>query len=87
MAEQVLYIQLASVLLDHPRSERVAETVSMNLGDAGPLRQPPEHLLQAVGLQRDARAESTVPTRCREQRPWLCTPAAQVLIERLTARQ
>jgi len=80
VAEQVLYIQFASVLLDRPRGERVAEAVSMNLDDAGPLREAPEHLLQAIRLQRDAWAEVSVLTRRREQRPRLYEAEDQVLL-------
>ena len=47
--------------------------------DARSLRETPEHLLEAVGLERDAMAELTALLGCREERSWLCAAESQVL--------
>ena len=46
----------------------------------GPLREPPEHLLQAFRLQRNAMAELTVLLGRREERSGFCAAESQVLL-------
>ena len=76
----MLYVQLSGVLFDRPSRERVTETVGVNLTNAGSLRQSAQHLLEAVGLERDAEAEVAVLTRRREERPWLCAACSPGVI-------
>ena len=60
VAEQVLNVQLAGVLLDRPGGEGATEAVGVDLGEAGLSSQVPEELLQTVGPQGDAGTEGAM---------------------------
>ena len=63
-----LDVQLAGVLLDRPGGERVAEAMSVDLGEAGLTAPTPQHLLEAVVAQAHAGEEPTVASGGEEQR-------------------
>lgn len=66
VAEQVLHIQLASVLLDRLGREHMAATASVHLRDASPLPQSAKHLFEPIGLEADAWLEPAVVGRPEE---------------------
>lgn len=68
LAEQVLDVQLARLVGDRPGGEGMAEAMGMDPGDSRGSAQPPQQLLEPVGLEPHARMEPPVAAGY-EQRP------------------
>ena len=68
VSEQVLDIELASIVRDRPGREGVAEAVGVHLWHAGPQAEAAQHLLEAIRPERDARLESPEMARREEER-------------------
>jgi hypothetical protein len=85
VAEQSLDVELARVLFDRPGGEGVSEAVGVDLGQTGLAAEPTEHLLEAVGAERDAGLEDMQVRRGEEERPVFVAAKLHITQERLPA--
>ena len=81
VAEQMLDVELAGVVGDGPRRERVAEAVGVHLWDAGVAAERAQADLEAVNAQADAGMQAAV-ARTDEERPGGGAAIGEVVLER-----
>jgi hypothetical protein len=85
VAQKVLDIEFSGIGLDGPGGKGVAEAMGVHLGDASAAAQSYQNLLEAIGLEPDARSEGPVAIGGQEKGAWFLTAQVQVVQECLTA--
>jgi len=85
MAQEILDIEFSGVGLDCPGGEGVAEAMGVHLRDAGAAAQSYQDLLEAIGLEPDARSEGPVAIGGQEKGAWFVIAQVQVVQQSITA--